>query len=111
MLGALRFEYSLHASGYRGELAICQRESTKIQRSPTGYWNWDATENIPGLVDGMITHNTSTMDATIFPLLTTSLFSLYIAFKSSHHPPVLSSCPLQTNSGCGKERRILIGPR
>ena len=24
--------------------------------------------------------------------------------------PVLSTCPLQTNSGCGKERRILIGP-
>ena len=27
-------------------------------------------------------------------------------FKS----PVLSTCPLHTNSGCGKERRILIGP-
>ena len=26
-------------------------------------------------------------------------------------PPVLSTCPLHTNSGCGKERRILIGPR
>ena len=25
-------------------------------------------------------------------------------------PPVLSTCPLYTNSGCGKERRILIGP-
>ena len=25
-------------------------------------------------------------------------------------PPVLSVCPLHTNSGCGKERRILIGP-
>ena len=24
--------------------------------------------------------------------------------------PVLSTCPLHTNSGCGKERRILIGP-
>ena len=24
--------------------------------------------------------------------------------------PVLSACPLHTNSGCGKERRILIGP-
>ena len=24
--------------------------------------------------------------------------------------PVLSICPLHTNSGCGKERRILIGP-
>ena len=23
---------------------------------------------------------------------------------------VLSTCPLHTNSGCGKERRILIGP-
>ena len=25
-------------------------------------------------------------------------------------PPVLSTCPLHTNSGRGKERRILIGP-
>ena len=25
-------------------------------------------------------------------------------------PPVLSTCPLHTISGCGKERRILIGP-
>ena len=25
-------------------------------------------------------------------------------------PPVLSTCPLRTNSGCGKERRILIVP-
>ena len=24
-------------------------------------------------------------------------------------PPVLSACPLHINSGCGKERRILIG--
>ena len=24
--------------------------------------------------------------------------------------PVLSTCPLHANSGCGKERRILIGP-
>ena len=24
--------------------------------------------------------------------------------------PVLSTCPLHTNSGCGKERRMLIGP-
>ena len=24
--------------------------------------------------------------------------------------PVLSTCPLQTNSGCGKERPIFIGP-
>ena len=26
------------------------------------------------------------------------------------HMPVLSTCPLHTNSECGKERRILIGP-
>ena len=25
-------------------------------------------------------------------------------------PPVLSTSPLHTNSGCGKERRIIIGP-
>ena len=27
-----------------------------------------------------------------------------------HLTPVLSTCPLHTNSGCGKERRILFGP-
>ena len=26
------------------------------------------------------------------------------------HAGILSTCPLHTNSGCGKERRILIGP-
>ena len=26
------------------------------------------------------------------------------------HTPILSTCPLHTNSGCGKEGRILIGP-
>ena len=25
-------------------------------------------------------------------------------------PPELSTCPLHTNGGCGKERRICIGP-
>ena len=25
-------------------------------------------------------------------------------------PPVLSTCPLRTSSGCGKETRILVGP-
>ena len=28
----------------------------------------------------------------------------------SHIDKALSACPLHTNSGCGKERRILIGP-
>ena len=31
-------------------------------------------------------------------------------FHDGMLPPVLSTCPLYTNSGCGKERRILIGP-
>ena len=31
-------------------------------------------------------------------------------FVHSTIPLVLSACPLHTNSGCGKERRILIGP-
>ena len=30
-------------------------------------------------------------------------------FSRPHYSPVLSICPLHTNSGCGKERRILIG--
>ena len=35
----------------------------------------------------------------------------YINKKNMYHiPPVLSTCPLHTNSGCGKEGRILIGP-
>ena len=29
---------------------------------------------------------------------------------SPYQTVVLSTCPLHTNSGCGKERRILIGP-
>ena len=30
--------------------------------------------------------------------------------SNRHIPPVPSTCPLHTNNGCGKERRILIGP-
>ena len=33
-----------------------------------------------------------------------------IGIHLQYIPPVLSTCPLHTNSGCGKERRILIGP-
>ena len=40
--------------------------------------------------------------------LSASCITLLI--RPSIHPPVLSACPLHTNSGCGKERRILIGP-
>ena len=35
-------------------------------------------------------------------------FSFFILYGAL--PPVLSKCPFHTNSGCGKERRILIGP-
>ena len=35
----------------------------------------------------------------------TSTFIINIPLR-----PVLSTCPLHTNSECGKERRILIGP-
>ena len=34
----------------------------------------------------------------------------YGIFVVLYNPPVLSTCPLHTNGGCGKERRILIGP-
>ena len=37
-------------------------------------------------------------------------FECHEEFLSLQPPPVLSTCPLHTNSGCGKERRILIGP-
>ena len=30
--------------------------------------------------------------------------------KENEYFPLPSTCPLHTNSGCGKERRILIGP-
>ena len=30
--------------------------------------------------------------------------------RTWYRPPVLSTCPLHTDSECGKERRILIGP-
>ena len=61
MRGSLRLECSLHAPGHREELAVFKWESTKGQRSSTGYWNRDATENILVLVDGRITNRTSTM--------------------------------------------------
>ena len=32
------------------------------------------------------------------------------ALSHTSTPSVLSTCPLHTNSGCGKERRILTGP-
>ena len=31
-------------------------------------------------------------------------------FPDNIYTPVLSMCPLHTNTGCGKERRMLIGP-
>ena len=37
-----------------------------------------------------------------------SLSGHAIAYRWRPLPPVLSACPLHTNSGCGKERRILI---
>ena len=33
-----------------------------------------------------------------------------VPVQYQYSTPVLSTCPLHTNSGCGKERRILIGP-
>ena len=39
------------------------------------------------------------------PQVLSQIFSQYRTV-----PPVLSRCPLHTNSGCGKERRIIIGP-
>ena len=38
------------------------------------------------------------------------IFPVQLTASSRIVPPVLSTCPLHTNSGCGKERRILIGP-
>ena len=34
----------------------------------------------------------------------------FLLEKLPERPMVLSTCPLHTNSGCGKERRILFGP-
>ena len=34
----------------------------------------------------------------------------FISLIADGPQPVLSTCPLHTNSGCGKERRILTGP-
>ena len=48
--------------------------------------------------DHTYTHTYCSIDI----MLTTTINSIL--------PPVLSTCPLHTNSGCGKERRILIGP-
>ena len=35
---------------------------------------------------------------------------LYSALSHDYTMPVLSTCPLHTNSGCRKERSILFGP-
>ena len=54
-----------------------------------------------------------------YPVDPYSILSLYVMVTihkadiqciGSWVSPVLSTCPLHTNSGCGKERRILIGP-
>ena len=37
-------------------------------------------------------------------------FNKYTYIHTYIHTYILSTCPLHTNSGCGKERRILIGP-
>ena len=34
----------------------------------------------------------------------------HMTFRRVPFSPVLLTCPRHTNSGCGKERRILIGP-
>ena len=39
------------------------------------------------------------------------LHQLMWEFNQSNNVTVLSTCPLYTNSGCGKERRIVIGSR
>ena len=38
------------------------------------------------------------------------LLRLYEGTTDSPQSTVLSTCPLHTISGCGKERRIFIGP-
>ena len=53
----------------------------------------------------------ATQDFVYLPF--TVLALIFIASRiqpSLSLPPVLSTCPLHTNSGCGKERRVLIGP-
>ena len=45
----------------------------------------------------------------LFPVIALHFLSRH-TFSTLSPPPVLSACPLHTNSGCGKERRILIGP-
>ena len=39
-----------------------------------------------------------------------AIVEVFGAYGLTVSTPVLSTCPLHTNSGCGKERRILIGP-
>ena len=44
-------------------------------------------------------------------ILSEARFCFFQTFTSTgKQPPVLSACPLHTNSGCGKKRRISIGP-
>ena len=59
-----------------------------------------------------VSHITSTTPVGFLALLRLPCALLNSAFVPVPVPtlPLLSTCPLHTNSGCGKERRILIGP-
>ena len=79
----------------------CQRISSTV---PTYFSDCDACTGTPVMRQNRIDH----------PMA----ISFVVATSTSHiiHnqlsvPPILSTCLLHTNSGCGKERRILIGSR
>ena len=74
--------YFLHTS-----LELCENSISQFNM-PTAYqqWVWEREVHINW---SMVTCHGST---------------------HSELPPVLSTCLRHTNSGCGKERRILIGP-
>ena len=64
----------IRASGRACGIEVGQQKD----RSSPGYWNWDATENIIVLVDGMITHNISNKYATIFLLTIILIIIIFV---------------------------------
>ena len=63
----------------------------------------------PSIID-VILHPRPSPDNIFFSFASVRSQGSHPLDRPSLRPPVLSTCPLHTNSGCGKQRRILIGP-
>ena len=97
-----------------GPLAGMVSQSTFIKRRrdlqvPAGVcaWSWTGQRGEGTASDSVCQYDHSHVSPSMKPSPPTTPPPLPPASMQS---PVLSTCPLHTNSGCGKERRIFIGP-